>query len=204
MTHTIGTESTVPAQPSPLVARIGRRIRAHRRDLGLTVQELGDRASVSRRLLTQIEHGQGNPSLVTIDRVALGLGLDFATLTAPDGHEDDVLAVGSADDATLIWSSPRGSTAQLLISSRRNGGPELWHWHLEAGDGYDALPDPSGSEELFTVITGTLTIAVLEGPEVHVEAGGFARLRSDRRYRYENRGTEAGTRFIRVVELGSV
>jgi proteic killer suppression protein len=37
---------------------------------GLTVQELADAAGLSRRMLTQIELGQANPSLVTLDRVA--------------------------------------------------------------------------------------------------------------------------------------
>ncbi|MDJ0336339.1 XRE family transcriptional regulator [Salinibacterium sp. G-O1] len=188
-------------QPHPIdvIERLGRRIRSIRKSQSTTVQELADRSGVSRRLLTQIELGQANPSLVTVDRIAKVLGVDFAALTAPKDAEVGVVTVHTAGESTLIWSSAVGSSARLLIASERNGGPEAWAWTLVAGDRYSASPDPVGSEELFVVQEGELTIVTDEGEWV-VPAGGSARLLSDREYRYENRGADALT-FTRVVAL---
>ncbi|MBZ4486746.1 XRE family transcriptional regulator [Microbacterium sp. cx-55] len=182
-----------------VIDRLGRRIRSLRKAQPLTVQELADRSGVSRRLLTQIELGQANPSLVTVDRIAKVLGVDFAALTAPREADPGVAAVRTIEQATLIWSSPFGSTAHLLITSEHSGGPELWRWRLLPQDRYVASPDPSGSEELFVVHEGSLDI-VADGAAVTVPTGGSARLRSDREYRYENRGPETLV-FNRVVAV---
>ena len=50
--------------------QVGARIRELRTSRSLTVQQLADDAGISRRLLTQIELGQANPSLVTVTRIA--------------------------------------------------------------------------------------------------------------------------------------
>ena len=72
------------------LALIGARIRERRRIAGLTVQELADRAGISRRLMTQIEHGQANPSLVTVTALARALGREagLLLLDEPFGNVD--------------------------------------------------------------------------------------------------------------------
>ena len=62
------------------LAQVGARIRAVRTERSLTVQQLADRAGISRRLLTQIELGQANPSLVTVTRIARQLDTEFTSL----------------------------------------------------------------------------------------------------------------------------
>lgn len=180
------------------LARVGQQLRARRRAEELTVQQLADRAGVSRRMLTQIELGQANPSLVTVDKIARALATDFASL-ARDGREAP-LVVNRPGAGAGIWSSAAGSRATLQVATTRRPPAELWEWTLAPHDSYHAEPDPPGSEELFLVLTGTLTVDA-EGLEpVELRAGASARLASDRRYRYENR-TGRRTRFIRVVQL---
>lgn len=195
----MGVQTNVSDSANEVVARLGRRVRALRKGQSMTVQDLADRSGLSRRLLTQIELGQGNPSLVTVDRIAKIFGVDFAALTAARDTAVGSLVVYDSDHASLIWSSPAGSTAHLLINSEHRGGPELWAWVLNASDQYVASPDPKGSEELFVVAEGELTIVVEEGP-MTVRPGGSARLRSDRAYSYENR-SDRPVRFHRVVSI---
>ena len=57
-----------------LLAELGRRIRARRREGGLSVSELARRAEVSRRTVTEIEAGRANPSILKL--AALGRALD--------------------------------------------------------------------------------------------------------------------------------
>ena len=71
---------TMTGPTTDFLSQLGEQLRARRQDAGLTVQQLADRSGVSRRMLTQIELGQANPSLVTVDKVARALGTDFASL----------------------------------------------------------------------------------------------------------------------------
>lgn len=191
-----------PASSGPtaeFLTHLGDEVRRRRRESGLTVQELAEVAGLSRRMLTQIELGQANPSLTTVDKVARALGTDFASITRHVRPEP--VSVNPPGTSAGIWSSSAGSHAALQVATQKQPPAELWEWTLQPGDGYDAQPDPAGSEELFLVITGTLTIAVEGLAPVIVPAGGSARLASDRRYSYRNEGRGA-VRFVRVVQLG--
>jgi hypothetical protein len=100
-----------------------------------------------------------------------------------------------------VWSSAAGSRAALQVAARGQPPAELWEWVLQPGDRYDAQPDAAGSEELFLVLGGALTLEV-EGLEpVTVPPGGSARLASDRSYAYASHGREPA-RYVRVVRLG--
>ena len=191
-----------PAESGPtaeFITRVGAEVRRRRMDQALTVQQLADAAAVSRRMLTLIEQGQANPSLVTVDKVARALGTDFASLTR-DAQPDPV-AVNEPGSAAGVWSSAAGSHAVLQIATQRQPSAELWEWVLQPGDHYDAQPDAAGSEELFMVLDGALTLEVEGFEPVTVKAGGSARLASDRSYAYANHGREPA-RYVRVVRLG--
>ncbi|MFI7705261.1 helix-turn-helix domain-containing protein [Nonomuraea sp. NPDC049480] len=180
---------------TPFIGRLGREVRRRRLAADLTVQALADRAGLSRRLLTQIEQGTANPSLVTVDKIARALGVDFAALTVPPGTEP--LHVS---EPVVIWRGPAGGRALLHVASARRGGPELWEWTLRSGDRYEAQPDPRGSEELLLVTAGTLLLDV-EGRPTRLPAGTSARLTSDRPYAYAAADDDPVS-FVRVVELG--
>jgi XRE family aerobic/anaerobic benzoate catabolism transcriptional regulator len=56
-----------------LLRAFGQRIRHERRELGLSLLQLSERAGLSRRFLVEIEGGRGNPSLEKIAALALAL-----------------------------------------------------------------------------------------------------------------------------------
>lgn len=179
--------------------RIGTEIRRRRKLAGLTVEELARASQVSRRMLTQIELGQANPSLVTVDKVARALGTHFADLTQ-DSTADPV-SVRQPGEAAGVWSSSSGSAATLQVATTHLPVAELWDWCLEPGDRYDASPDATGSQELFHILEGELTLIGDGFEAVRIPAGGSARLASDRTYAYLNEG-DVAVRFVRVVQLG--
>lgn len=181
------------------VARVGAEVRRRRKAQSLTVQQVAVASGVSRRMLTLIEQGQANPSLVTVDKVARALGTDFAGL-ARDSRPDPV-SVNAPGAAAGVWSSPAGSSAVLQVATQQQPTAELWEWVLQPGDRYEALPDPTGSEELFLVVEGTLTLEIDGLDPVTVRQGGSARLASDRHYAYVNHDRTAA-RFVRVVRIG--
>ena len=184
---------------APFLALLGGRVRARRQQQGLTVAQLAERSGISRRMLTQIELGQANPSLVTVDKVARALDTDLAGLALEDAPPE-VLAVRPAEAATVMWSGDAGSAALLHVVTSGQGGPELWTWTLAPGDRYDAQPDPAGSEELFLVQSGALTVRADGIAPTTLPPGAAARLASDRQYAYVNEG-DRPVRFVRVAHV---
>ncbi len=178
---------------------VGTRIRDLRKSRSETVQQLAERAGISRRLMTQIELGQANPSLVTVTRIARLLGTEFTALLE-DPTSLVPIEVHDAQSHTLIWTSDAGSTAHLLAATDQRTA-DLWLWHLSPGDTYRGQPDPARSEELFLVLSGSLTLTA-DDLRVVVAEGGSARLRSDRPYTYSN-NTTAPVDFVRTVALYS-
>ncbi len=180
------------------LSEVGARIRARRTQRGLTVQQLADLAQLSRRLLTQVELGQANPSLVTITRIARQLGADTTDLLGPP-PEESAIETRTPGGHILVWSTVSGSTAHLLIATAGARVADLWRWRLVPGDVYTARPDPTGSQELFHVLAGTLVLTA-DDEQVHLPAGSSARLRSDRPYSYAA-ASDSPAEFVRAVAL---
>ena len=57
--------------------RVGQIIKARRKELGVTQQEVANLASVGINSLVAIERGNGNPSLKTLLRILDVLGLEI-------------------------------------------------------------------------------------------------------------------------------
>jgi transcriptional regulator with XRE-family HTH domain len=193
-----GSPTSGGALDRDFLSHVGTRIRALRTGRSLTVQQLADRAQVSRRLLTQIELGQANPSLVTVTRIARQLGTEFTALL--DATTIDVpIEVHDTGAHILVWSSEAGSTAHLLEAVRPSRSADLWLWRLVPGDTYRGQADPARSQELFYVLAGALTLTA-DDQQVVVPAGASSRLRSDRLYSYGNHG-DVPAEFVRTVAL---
>ncbi|MEN0085578.1 MAG: XRE family transcriptional regulator [Leifsonia sp.] len=189
-----------PTRTSSVLARLGDTVRTLRVGRGLTMEQLSTAAGVSRRVISQLEHGASNPSLSTLDRIAGALGTDFASLMLQP--KEDSLSLAAAEDSTLAWTSPNGSSARILQSTQHHPPAEMWRWALAPGDEYVAEPDPPGSHELFLVLEGILTIVIAGEGETRIPADHSARLSSDREYSYRN-DEETPLSFIRVVQLAN-
>lgn len=180
----------------PLGALVGARIRELRLSAGTPLTEVARTAGVSRRMLTLIEHGGANPSVLTLDRVAAALGTDVAHLVLRPGEHAPVAFRSS--DAVDVVALPSGGRAQLRARTTRPNGPELWTWVLQPGDAHDVAATEQGLEQLFLVTEGQLDI--ITGTDVlTLSTGDSAVTRTDVSHRYANSG--AGTcRFVQVSQ----
>lgn len=70
------------ARPATRAARevVGSRIRALRRAAGWTLEDLAERADLHPNFLGLLERGRKNPSIDVVSRVAVGLGVELASL----------------------------------------------------------------------------------------------------------------------------
>jgi len=87
-TSTLPKVSTLsrPAPPTPddFLAFLGKRVRELRDRLGLTRKMVAQEADVSERHLAQVESGEGNVSVVLLQRIAGALHVSLAELFSPE------------------------------------------------------------------------------------------------------------------------
>ena len=78
----------VRAENTPLLREIGYLVRNERAKRGMTRKMLAKQTGTSERYLAQIELGEGNPSVLTLDAIARGLGLDLFDLLPAVKHDE--------------------------------------------------------------------------------------------------------------------
>jgi transcriptional regulator with XRE-family HTH domain len=101
---------------------LGARVRALRRERGLTLKGLGKKAGLSHPFLSQVERGLARPSVSSVERIAAALDVSVARLWSPsrvgeaaqlvrsgDGERDEqgMRTLGGATGAAILheWSA---------------------------------------------------------------------------------------------------
>ncbi|MBP2298742.1 helix-turn-helix domain-containing protein [Azospirillum picis] len=174
-----------------MLAHVGANLRRLRQRAGLSQAALADASGISRRMIVNLEAGDTNVSLSSLDRLAEALGATFVEVVSdPAAESRRIEAVawrghGAESKAVLLGSVPARSEAQL------------WHWSLGPGERYAAEPDPEGWSEMVFVMQGCLRIELAEGERL-VKAGDFAIYGSSQPYAYVN-AADMVTLFIRNV-----
>ena len=74
-----------------LQLRVGRNLRLYRRERGMSQEAFADHLGIHRTYMGDVERGERNLTLRTLERIAHRLGLDPMELLAPDdaGAEAD-------------------------------------------------------------------------------------------------------------------
>lgn len=67
-------------QKEPILVLFGRNVQNHRKALGLSQEQLADRAGVHRTYIGMIERAEKNITLVNIEKIAKALEVDIKVL----------------------------------------------------------------------------------------------------------------------------
>ncbi|MDZ5461154.1 helix-turn-helix domain-containing protein [Azohydromonas lata] len=180
-----------PESRSDVLAFVSENLRRLRHQTGMSQTALAQASGISRRMIVNLEGGDTNISLSSLDRLAEALGASFVALVS------DPNAQSKRIDAVAWRGQACESQAVLLGSVPAQREAQLWAWSLGEGDRYEAQPDPMGWHEMVVVTQGCLLIELQEGP-VTVKAGDYVIYSSAQPYAYRN--VFAGvTKFIRNV-----
>jgi transcriptional regulator with XRE-family HTH domain len=155
---------------------IGERVRQHRTARGWTLDELADRSGVSRRMLINIEHGEGNPSIATLLRVSDALGVGLPVLV--DVERPRALTVTPAGQAPVLWRGPNSGQALLVAGTEPPDVVELWDWTLHPGEAHTSEAHSAGTRELLLVLEGRVDLRVGDRTE-RLESGDSAAFAGD-------------------------
>ncbi len=105
--------ASAPAVTPDINARIARRVRALRMDLGLTLDALAAKCDVSRSMISLVERGESSPTAVVLEKIASGLDVSLATLF--DDSSAPANPVSRRDDRTP-WRDPQSGYVRRNIS----------------------------------------------------------------------------------------
>ena len=94
-------------------ARIARRVRALRSDLGMSLDALSAESRVSRSMISLVERGEASPTAVVLEKIATGLGVPLASLF--DDSRAPADPVSRRDDRTP-WRDPESAYVRCNIS----------------------------------------------------------------------------------------
>lgn len=65
-----------------ILQRFGERLKSVRKDIGISQEELADRANLNRTYISLLERGKRNPSLTCLSSIANALEVSLETLCA--------------------------------------------------------------------------------------------------------------------------
>lgn len=176
---------------------IARRVAALRKSNQLTFDELAARSDISKGMLVQIEQGRANPSISTLCKLAAGLRVSVADLVNAGDHPSRSVRIVPPGSAPVLWQGPKGGSATLLVGAEGPDMLELWDWCLMSGERFESRPHPAGTQELLSVIEGTLALEI-DGHSHLVGAGSSASARTDCAHAYACHGKKK-VRFSMVV-----
>ncbi|MFE7245587.1 helix-turn-helix domain-containing protein [Streptomyces sp. NPDC057580] len=185
------------AETAAALRTLAHNVRAARTRAGLSLDELGRRAQVSKGALVGLEKAQGNPNFATLVRLADTLGISVSALM--EGPAEGSVRVVTADAVAPLWTGAQGSEARLMLTTSGPAPVEVWRWQLEPGEEYPSHPHQAGVVETVSVTTGRMTL-VVDGTEHSIEAGQTATFGGDAPHTYRGSGAET-CHLIMTVHL---
>jgi transcriptional regulator with XRE-family HTH domain len=163
---------------------IGAGLRRARRRAGLTLREVAESAGVTESFLSQVERDVASPSIATLRRVAVALGLSIGEILDQVGPHGQLVRAAERRVVTYPGLSARdefltdgtGARLQVILSIIEPGG----------GTGAEAYAHES-DEECLLVLEGSLDLWVGE-EQYRLEVGDAIRYSSRVPHRNQNPG----------------
>jgi len=185
-----------------LNARIARRVRTRRAELGLTLAALAAQCAVSRSMLSLVERGESSPTAVVLEKIATGLGLPLAMLF------DDVAA--TADPVArragrTAWRDPQSGYVRRNLSPAGFPSPiRLVEVELPAGArvAYETGAREPGVHQQIWVLAGAIEVGV--GVAVHrLAAGDCLAMELNAPISFRNRTRKPARYLVAIATAGA-
>lgn len=168
-------KSAASSQP-----KVGALIRARRRQLHMTLQELCDAAGISVGYLSQVERDHATPSLGTLAQIArsLDVGVDYF-ISAP-GVDEGLTRAGernkfSVDGSSIVYERLGADFAGNVLSS----------FLLTIPAGYRSETVSHEGEEIVYMLEGAITFRI-DGDEITLSAGDSFHFRGNSPHAWAN------------------
>ena len=166
--------------------RLGERVRELRRARGLTLEGLAELSGVSRAMISKLERGEKNPTLVVAAKLAEGLGVTLSWLAGMEERREVIIV---PRERRMVMRDPETGIERQLLSPNTVGlGVEFLRNKMPEGSTSGEFPPHrKGVEEQIVVERGRLK-ATLAGEEYVLSEGDALYFEADVPHRFDNAG----------------
>ena len=181
--------------------RLGVRVRDLRKERGLTLEELARVSGVSRAMISKLERGEKNPTLVIAARLAEGLGVSLSRLAGVEERREVVVV---PKERRMVLRDPEtGFERQSLSPTFAGRGVEfLRNVVPEGSTSGDFPPHRKGVEEHIVVESGQLE-ATLDGKKYRLREGDALYFAADVPHRFDNVGRGECAYYLVISSAGT-
>lgn len=180
--------------------RLGERVRVLRRERGLTLDVLAGRSGVSRAMISKLERGEKNPTLVVAAKVAEGLEVSLSQLVGVEERREVVVVPRGR--RMVVRDPDTGFERQLLSPSFGGRGIEFIRNVVPEGSTSGEFPPHRRGVEEYVVVEKGRLRAVLGGEEHVLEGGDALYFEADVPHRFDNAG-EGECSYYLVIDSKS-
>jgi len=166
--------------------RLGERVRELRRERGLTLDGLAGRSGVSRAMISKVERGEKNPTLVVAAKVAEGLGVSLSQLVGVDERREVVVVPRAR--RTVMRDPETGFERQLLSPGFGGRGIEFIRNVVPEGSTSGEFPPHRRGVTEYVVVERGRLRAILGGEDYLMEEGDALYFEADIPHRFDNAG----------------
>jgi quercetin dioxygenase-like cupin family protein len=163
----------------------------------MTLEALAERSGVSRAMISKLERGEKNPTLVVTAKVAEGLGINLSELLGTE-EQREVIVV-PRDRRPTMRDPQTGFERQLLSPTLGGQVAEFIRDVVPKGSTSGEFPPyRSGIEEYVLVEKGRLK-AIVGGEKYLLEEGDALYFEADVAHRFDNAGEEECSYYLVTV-----
>src|ERR687895_583839 len=175
---------------------LGERVRELRRGRGLTLEELAERSEVSRAMISKVERGEKNPTLVVAAKVAEGLGITLSELLGTEERREIIVV---PRERRMVMRDPEtGFERQLLSPGFGGRAVEFIRNEIPEGSTSGEFPPHRRDVEEHIVVERGSLRAKLGGEEYLLREGDALYFEADVTHRFDNAG-EGGCSYYLVI-----
>jgi len=139
---------------------IGQKIKEKRLEQGLSLRDLGELTGLTASFLSQIENGQTEPSISSLQKIATALKVAMFTFLNSGGQTEQVVR----REERKVLSFPAPHLTYELLTSDLNRQMAGFLIRLKAGESHHAQQLYKATEEMMYVLEGQLEIVIGNNP----------------------------------------
>lgn len=184
----------------PLI--VGRNLRRLRVRQGHSLERLAKQSGVSRAMLGQIETGKSVPTIGLLWKIAVALGVPFASLIAAEDAGGTVVLRRA--NAKLLSSNQGQFTSRALFPFDSERKVEFYELRLAPLHRENADAHAPGTRENLVVARGTVEIISGSGRPLTLSEGDAILFEADVPHSYRNLATEEAILFLVMTYVETI
>jgi len=189
--------SSTAMKTAPSLPALGANLRTLRQKQGLSLDVLARRSGVSKAMLSQIEQGKTNPTVATVWKISVALGISLhEMLDAGSGRAVEILR---GSDAMVVAEKKGNYEVRVVSPVHMVEDVEMYVVNFSARGELKSKAHYAGTTELVNVVRGSFRITSGKDTEV-INQGDSARYAADQEHSIVLLGKTPGT-IIMVVKF---